>query len=89
MYGMNGWKTREEVQEIKAMYPVGTRIRLGYMEDPHAPPGGTEGTVQHVDSQGQLLVEWDNGQTLSVIPDHDMFSKVRQQEQGTTMQMGV
>ena len=89
MKNSNGWKTREQVRRIKEQYPPGTRIRLGNMvEEKHAPPSGTEGTVQWVDDQGQLGMKWDNGQTLSLIPGEDSFSVIPRQEQGMTMQMG-
>ena len=84
---MNGWKTHEQVERIKEQYPPGTRIRLNYMDDPQAVPEGTEGTVQMVDDQGQLLMKWDNGRTLALIPGEDSFSVI-QQEQDMTMRMG-
>lgn len=88
MNGKNGWKTREQVRRIKEQYPPGTRIRLGHMEDKQAVPDGTEGTVLAVDDQGQLMMKWDNGRTLAVIPGEDSFSIIPRQEQGMTMQMG-
>lgn len=42
---------------IEKEYPKGTRIRLISMNDPFAPPPGTEGTVQYVDSIGGIAVE--------------------------------
>ena len=88
MSNSNGWKTREQVRRIKEQYPSGTRIRLGHMEDKQAVPDGTEGTVLAVDDQGQLMMKWDNGRTLAVIPGEDSFSIIPRQEQGMTMQMG-
>lgn len=58
------------------------------MEDKQAVPDGTEGTVLAVDDQGQLMMKWDNGRTLAVIPGEDSFSIIPRQEQGMTMQMG-
>ena len=48
---------------------------LGIMDDPHAPPPGTKGTVQYVDDMWQLGVRWDNGSSLSLIPGEDNFRK--------------
>ena len=41
------------------------------MDDPYAPPLGTEGTVIHVDSLGTIYVQWDNGSALGVAFDED------------------
>ena len=83
---MNRWPTREQVQRIKDRYPPGTRLRLDHMDDPQAVPDGTEGTVQAVDDAGQLLMKWDNGRSLSLVPGEDSFSVIPQQkEQGMTM----
>ena len=84
---MNGFPAREQVERIKARYPAGTRIRLNSMADPYAPiPPGTEGVVQAVDDAGQLIMKWDNGQGLSLIPGEDRFSVLPpEEEQGMTM----
>ncbi len=50
---MNGFKSRKEVESIKAQYSVGTRIELIGMDDPYAPiESGTQGTVEIVDDAG-------------------------------------
>ena len=60
--------TEEITKVLRKRYPAGTRIRLLEMaDDPNPVPAGTEGTVTGVDSEGSLLVEWDNGRSLSVI----------------------
>ena len=84
---MNVSMSREQVQRIREQYPPGTRIRLHHMEDAQAVPEGTEGTVIAVDGMGQLLMKWDNGRSLSLIPGVDSFSPI-QQKQDMTMQMG-
>ena len=58
--------TREQVEALRQKYPVGTRIELLEMDDPQAPPIGTEGTVLGVDDIGSLMVSWDNGSSLNV-----------------------
>jgi hypothetical protein len=43
------------------------------MDDEQAIEPGTMGTVIKVDGIGQIQVKWDNGRTLSVIPEVDQF----------------
>ena len=59
----------EELERIRKEYPDGTRVELRRMDDPQAPPVGTHGTVYGVDDTGSILVHWDNGSMLSVVPD--------------------
>lgn len=68
--------SRETVERIRRMYPAGTRVRLVMMDDPQAPPAGTEGTVQGVDDTGSLLMRWDNGSCLNVVYDEDEVRKI-------------
>ena len=49
------------------------------MDDPQAPPLGTEGTVTGVDDMGSLLVEWDNGSHLNVIHGVDEVRKLNKE----------
>ena len=73
---------RRKVEMMKARYPEGTRICLDNMEnDPHPIPSGTKGTVIAVDDAGQLLMKWDNGRSLSLIPGEDSFHKIQEEVQ--------
>lgn len=63
----------EEVEMIKSMFPVGIRVRLIHMYDPQAVPSGTLGTVDHIDDDGQIHMNWDNGRTLALIYGVDQF----------------
>ena len=63
-----------DVKKIKETYLPGMRIRLLKMDDVQAPPIGTEGTVRGVDDIGSILVAWDNGSGLNVIPGEDEVS---------------
>ena len=63
--------TRGEVEQIKARYTKGLRIELIHMDDPQAPPAGTRGTIITVDDVGNLIVAWDNGSGLNVVPGVD------------------
>lgn len=65
-----------KVSMYKEMYPQGTRIELISMEDSHAVPSGTKGTVVCVDDIGTIHMKWDNGSTLGLIPNVDSFKKI-------------
>ena len=72
---------RRKVEMMKERYPNGTRICLDSMEnDPQPIPSGTKGTVIAVDDAGQLLMKWDNGRSLSLIPGEDRFHVIQQEE---------
>ena len=70
---MNNWPTRQEVEHIRARYQAGMRIELIHMDDLQAPPAGTRGTITAVDDVGDLIVAWDNGGGLKLIPGVDEF----------------
>ena len=59
------------VKSIKEQYPKGTRVELTKMDDIQAPPIGTRGTVIGVDDIGSIMVNWDNGSSLSVVYGED------------------
>ncbi len=66
------WSYRREYAERN--YPPGTRVRLLNMPNDPAPvPAGTCGTVLAMDDAGQLLMRWDNGRSLSLLPGVDSF----------------
>ncbi len=53
--------SKEVVERIRKEFPSGTRVELLQMDDPQAPPIGTQGTVMGVDDIGSIMVAWDNG----------------------------
>ena len=66
----------EEIEDLRSQYE-GKRIELVNMpSDPNPLPPGSQGTVEMVDGAGQLLMKWDNGRTLSLIPGVDQFKVV-------------
>ncbi len=76
--GIGPWHRKEIIiQMVKARYKPGMRIRLLKMEDDQAPPIGTEGTVRGVDDIGSILVAWDNGCGLNVVPGEDVIEIIR------------
>jgi len=62
---------RKTVMFLRTKYSEGTRVRLVRMNDPQAPPPGTEGTVKGVDDIGSIMVAWDNGSGLNVAYGED------------------
>jgi hypothetical protein len=53
---------------------IGKRVRLIRMEDPYTKlKSGDEGLVTGVDDLSQIMVKWDDGSSLSLIPDLDEY----------------
>lgn len=68
--------SKEALARLRASYPKGTRVELVEMEDPQAPPRGTQGTVVGVDDTGSLLMRWDTGSSLNVLYRVDVVKKI-------------
>ena len=64
--------SKEIVERLRSQYPAGTRVKLVQMDDPQAPPMGTNGTVMGVDDTGSLLMHRDTGSMLNVIYGEDV-----------------
>lgn len=60
---------KSRIKAIKERYKPGQRIRLVSMDDFQAPPKGTLGTVVGVDDIGSVMMNWDNGSSLSLVLD--------------------
>ena len=84
---MEAFPTKESIKHLRQEYPPGTRIVLESMNDPHAPPSGTQGTVVYVDDLGQIGMSWQNGSSLSLIPGVDRFSKTAPPEKKRSRRM--
>ena len=69
---MKGEPSAVMLMELRARYPVGTRVELVKMDDTQAPPIGTRGTVVAVDDIGTIHVRWDNGSSLGVVLGEDL-----------------
>ena len=63
----------EEIKEIENKYRPGSKVKLVKMYDLYAPPKGTIGIIQGVDGAGNILVNWENGSSLSLISIIDEF----------------
>ena len=75
---MNNFPKREIVERIRKDYPKDCRVELVRMDDFHAPPVGTKGTVIGVDDIGSIMVKWDNGSSLNVIYGEDLCRKIKE-----------
>ena len=69
--------SREQIAALRERYPHGTKVELLSMDDPQAPLTGTMGEVLGVDDAGQLLVRWETGSSLGLIPGVDSFRIVQ------------
>ena len=69
--------SKQKIENLRALYKRGTRVRLDEMDDRHAPPIGTEGTVLCVDDIGSIHVKWDNGSMLAVVSGKDYCSIIK------------
>lgn len=72
----SNFPTKEIVERIRKLYPVGCRVVLIRMDDVQAPPIGTKGTVTGVDDTASILVNWDNGSSLNVVYGEDLCRKL-------------
>ncbi|WP_027397127.1 DUF4314 domain-containing protein [Anaerovibrio lipolyticus] len=68
---------RKAIEQAKATYLAGMRVRLVKMDDIQAPPIGIEGTVIGVDDIGSVMVAWDNGSGLNVVLGEDEIEVVK------------
>lgn len=68
--------TKKEM--LKRCYPIGTRIKVVCLvNDEPTLPAGSTGTVVGYDDTPSLLMRWDNGSSLSLLPyEGDKFEIV-------------
>jgi len=56
---------------------TGLRVRLISTTDPYTElKSGDEGTIDFIDDIGTILVRWDNGSSLGLIPGEDRYKIV-------------
>ena len=66
--------SEDKLNKIKEKYPIGTKVKmLKDMDDKYPILAGTIGTVDYIDSEGQLHMIWENGRTLALVPEIDEF----------------
>ena len=66
--------SEDKLNKIKEKYTVGTKVKmLKDMDDKYPILAGTIGTVDYIDSEGQLHMICENGRTLALVPEIDEF----------------
>lgn len=80
---------RQTAAMTRLNYPPGARLELISMgNDPNPVPPGTRGTVELVNSLGNIEMKWDNGRSLSLIPGEDSFRKLTMEELAAEQDLG-
>lgn len=62
------------------LHLVGKRVQINRMDDLDPIPSGTIGTITGIDGAGNYLVNWENGRSLSIIPEEDDFEIFENEE---------
>ena len=68
---------KEIIEHLRRTYPAGTKVELVRMNDDHAPPAGTQGTVSFVDDIGTIHVRWNTGSSLGIAYGEDVCRIVK------------
>ena len=68
---------KEIIERLRRTYPAGTTVELVRMNDDHAPPAGTCGTVIFVDDIGTIHVRWNTGSSLGIAYGEDVCRIVK------------
>lgn len=63
------------IHNIRATYPVGTRVELTAIKNMPVNPGCL-GTVTEVDDAGSVHVDWDNGSNLTILYGEDECRRI-------------
>lgn len=65
--------SKETLERLRKVYPVGARVELVYMNDPYNTKLSpcARGTVVSVDDIGTIHVRWDCGSSLGVVYGED------------------
>ena len=76
---MQNFPSKNTIEKLREMYPIGTRVELVSMNDPFTKlMPGEQGTVQFIDDIGTVFVNWDCGSGLGVAYGEDVIRKIQQ-----------
>ena len=72
---MTGFSNRKTIELLREQFKPGITVELtAALEDPYHPlPAGLCGKCLGVDDAGQIMMIWNDGSTLSLIPGKDRF----------------
>ena len=74
---MQNFPSKNTIEKLREMYPIGTRVELVSMNDPFTKlMPGEQGTVQFVDDIGTFFVNWECGSGLGVAYGEDVIRKI-------------
>ena len=74
---MQNFPSKNTIEKLREMYPIGTRVELVSMNDPFTKlMPGEQGTVQFVDDIGTVFVNWDCGSGLGVAYGEDVIRNI-------------
>jgi hypothetical protein len=76
---INEISERTTKMEVNQVLRIKDRVRLLYMDDPTAVPPNSEGEVigiQKTPWGKQYTIKWDNGRTLDLMGDADVWLKL-------------
>ena len=81
---------KNNIEILRNTYPIGSRVVLDEMNDPYCHMlTGLQGVCQEVDDAGNILVQWDNGSTLNLVPEADKAHVVSSGEEIKTVLSGM
>ena len=73
----NNFPSKETVERLRQLYPIGCRVELVSMDDPYTKlKSGDKGTVRNIDDIGTIFVSWDNGSGLGVAYGADTVKRL-------------
>lgn len=73
----NSFPSKEMVERIRKLYPIGCRVELVQMDDSYSKlTPGEQGTVRTVDDTGTIFINWDCGSGLGVVYGVDRIRKL-------------
>ena len=74
---MQNFPSKNTIEKLREMYPIGTRVELVSMNDPFTKlMPGEQGPVQFVDDIGTVFFNWDCGSGLGVAYGEDVIRKI-------------